>query len=160
MRYVLATFAVALGIIATAATPALADPPAGGNVTAALFGRIQEGPYYDVSGNPSWRPLDVPVNLLDESGRVVATADPNPYGEFRFAHVSPGTYTVSFTYPSLFDPIYQDRTYTRVLTWSNARDSYELLVDINPYTNTPSYDVLNVHTRCPQPVPAGRGCNR
>ena len=160
MRYVLAAGAAAAAIVMTLAAPALGEPPAAGKPTAALVGRIQEGPYYDGAGNPSWTPLVVAVDLIDQSGRVVGTANPNPYGEFRFAHVAPGTYTVSFTYPSLFDLVSPFRTYTRVLTWANARDSFELLVDIDPYTNTPSYDVVNAQVRCPQPVPADRGCNR
>jgi hypothetical protein len=33
-----------------------------------------------------------------------------------------------------------------------------VLVDIDPYTNSPSYDVVHSYTRCPDPVPAGKGC--
>ena len=156
----IAAVAIVCAVAAVGAASAPATPPANGQVTAALFGRIQEGPYYDASGNPSWVPLTVDVNLLDQAGNTVGTARPNEFGEFRFAHVDRGTWTVAFTYPSLNDPVYAYRTYKRTLTWTSTRDAYEVLVDIDPYTNTPSYDVVNSYTRCPDPVPAGRGCKR
>jgi hypothetical protein len=156
----IAAVAIACAVGAVGAVSALATPPANGQVTAALFGRIQEGPYYDSAGTPSWVPLTVDVNLLDQAGNVVGTARPNEYGEFRFAHVDRGTWTVAFTYPSLFDPVYAFRTYKRTLTWASPKESYEVLVDIDPYMNIPSYDVVNTNTRCPDPVPAAKGCKR
>jgi hypothetical protein len=155
-----AAVAIACALGAVGAVSALATPPANGQSTAALSGRIQEGPYYDSTGTPSWVPLTVDVNLLDQAGNVVGTARPNEYGEFRFAHVERGTWTVAFTYPSLLDPVYASRTYTRTLTWASTKDSYEVLVDIDPYLNIPSYEIVNKYTRCPDPVPAAKGCKR
>lgn len=119
----------------------------------ALSGRIQEGPFY-VAGAPSWEKLRVDVNLIDASGRVVATVTPDRWGEFRFAQVRPATYTFSFTYPTLHDPVSTHRTYTRSLTWASRRVSYEVLVDINPYTNEPSFERVTQFERCP-----GKSCD-
>jgi hypothetical protein len=160
VKAMFAVVVVACVVGAASAASALATPPANGQVTAALFGRIQEGPYYDSAGSPSWVPLTVDVNLFDPAGNLVGTARPNEWGEFRFAHVDRGTWTVAITYPSLFDPVYAYRTYTRTLTWTSTRDSYEVLVDIDPYMNIPSYDAVNKYTRCPDPVPAGKGCKK
>jgi hypothetical protein len=152
---------LAIGCLVAAAVVAApaAAPPAGGNVTAALFGRTQQGPFYDGAGNPSWQKLRNEVRLRDASGRVVAAVIPDQWGEFRFAHVVVGTYTFEFTYESLNDPVYDYRTYQRTLTWSHHRDAWQVMVDIDPYTNTPSYELVVKHVRCPAPVPAGRGCN-
>jgi len=125
----------------------------------ALSGRIQSGPWYDTAGNASWVKLRVPVELVDANGAVRGQVTPDQWGEWRFAHVAPGTYRVRFTYPA-----YHDLTPTRTwispqLTWG-PRTSWEILVDIDPYTNNPSYEVITKRTRCPGVVPAGVGCNR
>lgn len=130
-------------------------PPSGS--AAALYGRIQQGPWYDAAGTPSWTKLRSPVELRDAAGRVVASVVPDEWGEFRFGHVGRGTWTFAFTYESLHDPVYTYRTYTRSLTWGSPRDAWEVLVDIDPYTNTPSYEQVTLHTRCPAPA---RGCSR
>jgi hypothetical protein len=131
----------------------MAAPPERDAPRPALSGRIQEGPFYDSAGTPSWEKLRVDVNLIDASGRVVASVTPDRWGEFRFAQVRPATYTFSFTYPSLNDPVHAERTYTRSLTWSSRRVAYEVFVDINPYTNTPSYEQVTRYERCP-----GKSC--
>lgn len=125
----------------------------------ALSGRIQSGPWYDALGTASWQKLRVPVQLVDQTGAVRGSVTPDEWGEFRFSHVAPGTYRVRFTYPSYHD-VTPTRTWTSPpLTWA-ARTAWEVLVDIDPYTNNPSYQVLTERTRCPAAVPAGVGCNR
>jgi hypothetical protein len=146
--------AVGFGLVAGAD----GAPPSG--AAAALHGRIQQGPWYDASGTPSWTKLRYPVELRDASGRVVASVVPDEWGEFRFGHVGRGTWTFAFTYDSLLDPVQTHRTYTRSLTWSDNRDAWEVLVDIDPYTNTPSYERATLYERCPAAVAPGRGCKR
>lgn len=137
-----------LSATATAMPPSDREKP-----RPALSGRIQEGPFY-VAGTPSWEKLRVDVNLIDASGRVVATVTPDQWGEFRFSQVRPATYTFSFTYPTLYDPVNTHRTYSRSLTWASRRISYEVLVDIDPYTNTPSFEQVTQFERCP-----GKSCD-
>ena len=125
----------------------------------ALSGRIQSGPWYDSSGEASWVKLRVPVELIDTTGAVRGAVVPDKWGEFRFSHVAPGTYRVRFTYPA-----YHDATPTRTwisqpLVWT-ARTAWQVLVDIDPYLNSPSYQLLTETTRCPAAVPANTGCNR
>lgn len=102
---------------------------------------LDRGRFYDAAGTPSWEKLRVPVELIDSTGRVVASVVPDQWGEFRFAQVRPATYT--------------HRTYTRTLTLDSRRVAWEVLVDIDPYTNTPSYERVVRHQHCP-----GRACAR
>lgn len=158
-----ATMIAAVVVVASAVGLGLAEraasaPPSGG--AAALYGRIQQGPWYDASGTPSWTKLRYAVELRDARGRVVASVVPDQWGEFRFGHVGRGTWTFSFTYESLHDPVSTHRTYARSLTWTSPRDTWEVLVDIDPYTNTVSYEQVTLRSRCPAPVAPGRGCTR
>ena len=99
---------------------------AGSETTGAIEGQVSIGPVRSVQrkGEPSQRPYQARIAVLDLAGREVAVVDSDAEGKFRVA-LPPGTYVLRPESPGLYPRAPEQR----VTVGSNSVSRVEIVYD-------------------------------